>query len=202
MVKRERRPGGGRKRDGEFAKTTNFQARIDAETSRALDEAVKAGRWRSRSELAEYLLKQGLKKPDAAVHNISLGVAVALLADRAESGTGKGWRNDPWTGMALRSAVEILLFRFAPPSEESPPTPAAIEEAAARRPPGFAKWFGTPENYGLLIADNLVLEIEQAVPPVNPNEWSMPIFLGTRPAQLSLINRDLMRPKDKQGKTK
>jgi hypothetical protein len=204
MAKRKRRPGGGRKPGGEFpGKTETFTTRLQPETRRALDEAAKTSRpQRSVSSMAEYILKQGLKKPDGAPRNNALAAAVALLAENIEDGTKKKWRDDQWTGMALRYAVEALLFHFAPTPEGTPAVPSAVEEAAAKMPPEFAERFRKPAGFAHILAYNLILEIDQATssPPIN--EWSMPIFFSTKPEVLGIIGRDLGLSQNTKGKLK
>jgi hypothetical protein len=205
MAVRKRKPGGGRKPGGEFpGKSATFTTRIQPETRRALDEAAKASRpKRSVSAVAEHLLKTGLQRPSGAPRNTALARAVALLAENIEDGTGKNWREDQWTGMALRYAVEALLYHYAPtpPPEGVPAVPSGIEQAAGKMPSAFAEQYRTPPGFGHLRAYNLILEIEQAAPG-EINEWTVPIFLNGKPGMLGLIRSGLGLADSKKGKSK
>jgi hypothetical protein len=202
MAKRKRRPGGGAKPLGEVAKTATFTTRIEPATRRALDEATQKSKLRSVSAMAGFILKQGLKKPSGEPRNHSLACAVALLAERIEQAAGKSWRQDQFTGLALRYAVEALLFHFAPTPEGVPAAPPAVEKAAEKMPPEFAERFRKPAGLGHTLAFNLIQELEQARSTATPNEWSLPIFFSEEPAQLGLISRDLGLTETKKGKSK
>jgi hypothetical protein len=179
---------------------------LQPETRLALGAAAKASKRRSVSAVAEHILKAGLEKPSGEPRNNALAAAVALLAENIEGGTKENWREDQWTGMALRYAVEALLFHFAPtpPAEGNPGIPAAIEQAAAKMPVEFAERFRKPAGFGHLLAYNLILEIEQARlqalgEPIN--EWTLPIFFSAKAEKLALIARDLRTAAD-EGKPK
>jgi len=202
MAERKRRPGGGRKPGGEFpGKSATFTTRIQPETRRALDAAAKAsGPRASVSVIAERILKAGLEKPSGAPRNTALAAAVALLAKNIETATAQSWREDQWTGMALRYAIEALLFHFVPTPEGTPAIPSAIDEAANKMPPDFAERFRKPAGLGHMLAYNLINELEQAISSSMPNEWSLPIFFSDDQRRLGLISRDLGL--DQKGKSK
>ncbi len=203
MAKRKRRPGGGRKPGGEFPKIATFTTRILPETRRALDEAARMSRpRRSVSATAEHILRQGLRKPAGEPRNLAVATAVALLAENIERDAKKNWRDDPFTGLALRYAVEALLFHFAPSPEGTPAVPPAIDEEASKMPPEFAERFRKPAGFGHMLAYNLIHEIEQATSSAPINEWSMPIFFSERPRQLALIGSGLGLADSKKGKSK
>jgi hypothetical protein len=193
MTKRKRRPGAGRPAGGEFpGKSATFTTRLQPETRRALDAAAKASGPRgSVSAVAERILKAGLEKPSGEPRNTALAAAVALLTKNTEAATGQSWREDQWTGMALRYAVEALLFHFAPTPEGTPAVPSAIDEAASKMPPEFAERFRKPAGLGHMLAYNLINELEQATSSSIPNEWSLPIFFSDDQRRLGLISRDL-----------
>src|SRR5262245_38676366 len=201
---RKRAPGAGRKPQGEFAgKSAAFSTRITPETRRALDEAVRSHRPRiSLSQHVEYLLTTAMQKPSGKPRNYALACAIALLAENIERGAETDWRADPFTGQALRYAVETLLFQYAATPEGTPAIPPAIEEAAARMPPEFAERFRTPAGFGHVKAYNLISEIDQVASPATPNEWSLPIFFSEQPVQLAVISRDLVQADRKKGKSK
>ena len=197
--KRRRRPGGGRKPHGEFpGKAATFTTRIQPETRRALDEAARLSR-RSVSATAEYVLKQGLRKPSGEPRNLALATAIELLVENIERETKESWRDDPWTGLVLRHAVEALLFHFTPePPEGTVAAPPAVDKAAAKMPPEFAQQFRTPAGFAHTLAYNLIHEIEQAASSTPANEWSLPVSFSERPAQVALIASglwDAKRPK-------
>ena len=202
MAKRKRRPGGGAKPLGEVAKSATFTTRIEPATRHALDEATRKSRHRSVSAMAGFILKQGLKKPSGEPRNHSLACAVAILAERIEQAAGESWRQDQFTGLALRYAGEALLFHFAPTPEGVPAVPPAVEKAAEKMPPEFAERFRKPAGLGHTLAFNLIQELEQARSTATLNEWSLPIFFSEEPAQLGLISRDLGLAETKKGKSK
>lgn len=143
---------------------------------------------RSVSATAEYILKQGLRKPSGEPRNSALATAIERLVENIERDTKESWRDDPWTGLAVRYAVETLLFHYAPtPPEGSVPAPPAVDEAAGKMPPEFAQRFRTPAGFAHTLAYNLILEIQQSISSGRPNEWSLPIFFSERPAQLALV---------------
>jgi hypothetical protein len=200
MAKSKRRPGGGRKPIGEFAKSKQFTTRLEPAVRRALSEAADLSD-NSVSETAAYILREGLKKPSGAPRNFSLACAVALIAEKIERETQKSWRDDQFTRQALAYAIETLLAYIAPDVKNAPPIPPAIEAAAAKRPSPFAEQFRTTDGVGFFLASNLINEIEQATPGAPITEWSLPIFFSEKPMQLALIGRDLGLTA-KKGKSK
>src|SRR5262245_22199126 len=108
---RKRTPGGGRKPQGGLSgKVETFTTRITPETRIGLERAAATSGW-SISFEAEHRLRISLQKPPGAMaqHNAALARAVGLLAERIERESKESWRHDPFTGMALRYAVEMLL---------------------------------------------------------------------------------------------
>ena len=105
--------------------------------------------------------------------------------------------------MALRYAVEALLYHYAPtpPPDGAPAIPSGIEQAAGKMPPEFAERFRKPAGFGHLLAYNLILEIEQAAPG-EINEWTVPIFLNAKPGALGLIRSGLGLGQNTKGKVK
>jgi len=200
MAKKRRRPGGGRKPHGEFpGKAATFTTRIQPETRRALNEAARLSH-RSVSATAEHILKQGLRKPSGEPRNSALANAIEVLVENIERDTNKSWRDDVWTGLAVRYAVETLLFHYAPtPPEGTVAVPPAVDEAAGKMPPEFAQRFRTPAGFAHTLAYNLILEIQQSISLGPPNEWSLPYFFSEKPAQLALIARRLGLADSKKG---
>jgi hypothetical protein len=202
LVKKRRR-GGGRK-PSLFGKTATLTTRLEPETRQALDAAAAEHRPRplTVSRMAELLLKAALlNKEPSGRHNNALAAAVERLAENIERGTNKSWRDDVFTGMALRYAIEHLLYHFAPTPDGDPLVPAAVNEAAAKMPEEFAQRFRKPAGFGHTLAFQLIHEIEQAMSPGPINEWSLPYFLSGPREQLALIARDLAVAK-KKGKPK
>jgi hypothetical protein len=219
---RKRAPGGGRKPDPETGgKTATFTTRITRETRRELDRAAQASGL-SVSNVAELRLRASFDRPVGPLRNYALGWAVATLANRVEEKTGRSWREDLFTGTALRHAVEMLLTLYAPEFVPDPEIPPAIEQAAAKMPPDFADQQRKPAGFGHSVAYNLHNEIEQARAQLAPvrstdpkeaakewsdrfNEWSMPMF-GDQPEgsqargeTLARIARDLSSTEARKG---
>jgi hypothetical protein len=151
--------------------------------------------------MAESLLKAALLNKPVERRNDALAAAIAQLAENIERDTKKNWRDDTFSGMALRYAIEHLLYHFAPTPEREPAIPAAVNEAASKMPGEFAEQFRKPPGFGRTLAFQLIYEIEQATSPGPINEWSLPIFLSGQREQLALIGRDLGVAK-KKGKAK
>jgi hypothetical protein len=177
---------------------------MEPETRRALDAAAAAHQPKplSVSRMAESLLKAALlNKPTVERRNNALAAAIEQLAENIEHETKKSWRDDTFTGMALRYAIEHLLYHFAPMPEREPAIPAAVNEAAAKMPEEFAQQFSKPPGFGRTLAFQLIHEIEQAASPGPINEWSLPYFFSGQPERLALIGRDLTVA-EKKGKAK
>jgi hypothetical protein len=205
VPKRQRRPGGGRKPIGEVRKSAALTARLEPQTRRALEEAAKKAKPKklSVSRMAERILRDGLlRRPSGLPHNLALGCAVALVAEKIERDAGRNWRDDPFTQQAVSDGVVFLLAYFLRNNETEPRAPPAVEEAAARMPPNHAKHFLTPDGFGYVVGGNLINEIEQAATNPIPNEWTLPIFFSERPAQLAIIGRELITRKKAKGKSK
>jgi hypothetical protein len=191
--KRKRAPGAGRPRKAETDKKgATFTTRISPETRRALEEAAKKHNNRSISQEAEIALRHYLKKPEGAPRNLALAQVIGLLAEGIEQQTGKSWRTDVFTSMALRYAIEIVLFQFAPGTEENPTIPDAVEKQAAKMPEEFAERCRKPAGFGYMRAHHLITEIESRPRPGKMvGEWTLPIGLNASQGMLDLIARDL-----------
>ena len=108
-LERKRAPGAGRPRKAEADKKGSaFTTRITAETRRALEGSARKHR-RSLSQEAEAGLRDYLKKPAGAARNRAIGAIVGNLAQGIEQQTGKSWRTDVFTSMALRYATDRKL---------------------------------------------------------------------------------------------
>jgi hypothetical protein len=190
--KQKRAPGAGRPRKAETDKKgATFTTRISPETRRALEEAAKKHN-HSVSKEAEVALRHYLKKPEGAHRNLALAHVIGLLAEGIELQTGKSWRTDVFTSMALRCAIEAILFNFAPGIEESPVIPDAVEKRAAKMPEEFAERCRKPAGFGYMHAHSLITEIESRPRPGKMiDEWTLPIGINASHGMLDLIARDL-----------
>src|SRR5215831_11735233 len=130
-----RAPGAGRKPRGEFhGKTAMLTTRITPGTRAALDRAVqKSGRSLSQEverRLDASFAKERNRTPDV----LALAEAVSQVTEKVQQATAKNWREDAFTGEAIRHGIDFLIRHFAargtaviPPSVEK-----AADEAAAR----------------------------------------------------------------------
>jgi hypothetical protein len=129
---RKRREGGGRKPAGDIhGKTATFSTRISDETRRALDnEAIRSGQ--SVSQVAEQLLKLGLKAkrdrekddPMRALAFLIDQLAITVSA-HPRGGLALNWRTNPFIFESFRLAIDGLMKRLAPSGEIQAPTPPA-----------------------------------------------------------------------------
>ena len=189
---RKRAPGAGRPPRGDIAnKVETFTTRITATTRRALEEAAKQHD-RSLSQEAEIALRYYLEKPTGARHNQAIAKIVGILAESIEQKTGKNWRTDIFTSMALRYAVEAVLFHLAPGTEEKPDIPPAVEQRVAKMNEEFAVRYRRPAGLGHMTAYSFIEEIENR-PRAGQmiNEWTLPKGLSASLEMLDLLARDL-----------
>ena len=203
MIQRKKRSRRGRPPSGDFpGKSATFTTRIQPSTRRALEAAAKARSDKSISAAAERILKSVLLWQSGEPRNNALAAALVLLAENIERDTKKSWRDDPWVGFALANGVEHLVRYFAPApvSEGMPPTPPAVEQAAAKMHRDDAEHFCKFAGFGRMQAQFLIREIEQAASSGPINEWTMPIFFSERPEKLGLIGSELAE--SRKGKSK
>jgi TraY domain len=203
-TQRKRAPGAGRKPKGEFTgKSATITTRIRPDTRDALERAARAN-GRSLSQEVEFRLRAGLLLTDAQQRNQALSQAIARMVEGIEKGTGRSWLEDPFTGLALRHAIQAFAFHCAPFStDDLAEVPPMINEAAAKMLSTFAEQFRTPEGFGLTNAHLIITEIESAARPtgVPHSEWDMPIFFSAPETVLSEIGRHLGLPA-KKGREK
>lgn len=163
-VVRRRAPGGGRKPKGEISgKGAAFSTRITAETRRTLQEAADR-HGRSVSQEAEIALRSYLAKPSGEPRNRALAFIVGHLAENIEARTGKNWREDVFTGMALHSAIEAALVYLVPERQPTPEVPERLEQHVQKMPPEVAQQYLRPGSLGTLRALHLMTEMESAKP--------------------------------------
>jgi hypothetical protein len=99
---------------------------------------------------------------------------IALIAEYVEIGTGRSWLDDPFTGLALRSAMEAFVFRCTPFSDDDPiDVPPSVDELAGKMLGGFGEQLRTPAGYGSMQAQFAIHMIENATPleSVAPSEF-------------------------------
>src|SRR6267142_993839 len=108
---RKRAVGGGRKPQGDITgKSAAFATRITPEVRRWLEAEAKKGGL-SLSQAAERVfIREMHRATDAQQRNRALAHSIARLAESIEQYTGKSWLDDPFTGQALRYAMEALVF--------------------------------------------------------------------------------------------
>jgi len=191
-LKRKRAPGAGRPRKAEADKKGSaFTTRITAETRRALEASARKHR-RSLSQEAEAGLRDYLKKPAGEPRNRAIAAITGNLAEGIERETGQSWRTDVFTSMALRYAVEAVLFHFAPGTEETPAIPPAVEKQAAKMPGEFADRYRRPAGLGHMRAYSLITEIESRPRPGRMNdEGTTPIATNASQEMIDLLAKDL-----------
>jgi hypothetical protein len=130
MTKRGRTP------KGEFAgKLANFSTRIQPETRKALDAEAEATGL-SISQLAEKLLRDGLKERRAAEKDPAMRALCFLIAQLARHVVGPtdaSWRSSPFFYEAFKFAVVQLLDALDPPGTYGEPPQMTVAE-----PPGAA----------------------------------------------------------------
>jgi len=132
---RKRAPGAGRKPRGEFkGKTATLTTRITPETRVALEDAAKKSRLSLSQEVERRLVRSVAREHKRTTDVLGLAEAAAQVIEAVQETTAKRWRQDAFTGEAIRHGMDFLIRHFAahgapviPPSVEK-----AAEEAAAR----------------------------------------------------------------------
>jgi hypothetical protein len=200
---RKRAVGGGRKPKGDISgKSAAFATRITPATRRWLEAEAKKNRL-SLSQAAERVLIREMRRAsDAKRHNRALAQGIARLAESTERDTGKGWLDDPFTGQALRYAIEAYVFHFAPTADKPFAIPSMIDEASRKMLPEIAARYRTPAGFGHMVATHLITEIEVSSRPPTANEWSLPITFNASADELKQIGSDLGLTKKAKGRLK
>jgi hypothetical protein len=158
MVRR-RAPGGGRKPQGPFkGKTAMLTTRITPETRAALERAAKKSGLSLSQEverrLDDSILVERNRMPDVR----ALAEAIALVAENVQEATGKQWREDAFTGEALRHGNKFLVRHFA--ALGASVIPPRVEEAAARMPVEANERYRSSEWVGENAASKVIGLIE------------------------------------------
>jgi len=179
MAERKRRaPGGGRKPQGDKAKTATINARIGEDTRKALDrEARKRGS--SLSQEIDERLQKSLKD-NARKQLRALAYLMQRLATDLEWFTGEKWNSSAFTGQALRAGADRLLAHFALPG--SVKVPKEIEARIGDDPVlgPRRKFFRQPDALGRMLADNIIFEIEGSPRPYDQRGlWEVRHDLGS-----------------------
>src|SRR5262245_40578619 len=111
---RKRAPGAGRKPRGEFkGKTATLTTRITPETRAALERASKRNRLSLSQEVERRLARSVARERTRTPDVLALTEAAAQVADNVQEATGKHWREDAFTGEAIRHGVDFLIRHFA-----------------------------------------------------------------------------------------
>jgi len=202
---RKRAPGGGRKpKPMAEKKTDRVTIRIDAETKAALLEKLALARTKnqkvSMSSVAERQLKNAMFKPEGMPdpHNRALGVCIIHLAEGIERETGRRWRKDPFTAIAVIYALRAFLDYFAAHQEgDRLDIPERVAESAARvTSESAAEFYRRPEVVGQAKVQALISDIKYRPRPAISeddfnqmfNEWSSATWpLGTMLAEIAAL---------------
>ena len=158
----KRASGAGRKPKGPFkGKSVTITTRVTPRTRTELErEAKKKGH--SLSQEIERRLDDLLRRDlDTPAHIKALAQAVTVLARNIERATGRQWRDDAFTGEALRNGIEMLIRHFAP-ATESPAVPPQIDEAATKMQPELRAPYSNPKLFGWNESGMVISMIESA----------------------------------------
>jgi hypothetical protein len=168
VAKRKRAQGGGRKPKGEFHGMRNpLSIRIPDGLREKLDSACK-GSGRSLTQEVTKRLNDSFAiraDPDPFLR------AILYLVSQAALFTGPEWKTNPWMFQVFRVVVSLILQRFAPPGELTPPELAKQVGAKIGVPPDQLKNM-TPEGYGWAISGYILTVL--ATMPEPPPGMSYP----------------------------
>src|SRR5215472_2327559 len=155
MKARKRKAGPGRKPAGTIhSKVSNFSTRITAETRVALETEARATE-QSVSQVAEQLLRLGIKTKRARERPDALRAFCYLVAELAElicnfkEADGKpvfDWRTTPFTFEAFRLAIQKLMDAIKPsgeirsPTEDEPTLANSLISGPYDSPQARAEW--------------------------------------------------------------
>jgi hypothetical protein len=166
-MNRKRSPGAGRKPQGDYAgKSATFTTRIQPELRAALDKSAKGSK-RSLSQEVERRLQESFKLPAEIARDLgpphirALARLVSQVGQGVELMTGFKWREDRFTSEAFRSAINILLDRFAPDTEIE--VPERCDQSAIssdRHSPGLGEQLRRPDGVGAAAAFGLLSQLE------------------------------------------
>jgi predicted transcriptional regulator len=156
---KKRAPGAGRKPRGKFkGKTATLTTRITPETREGLDRAAQESGL-SLSQEVEYRLDRSLlRERNRAPDVLALAEAVAQVTEKVQEATGKHWREDAFTGVAVRHGIDFLIRHFA--ARGAPVIPPSVEEATARMLPEANERDRSPAGVGEIEAGRVITLIE------------------------------------------
>ena len=166
-TKRKRRPGGGRKPQGEFAgKRAVLSTRITQETRNRLKAAARAS-GRSLSQEIEFRLRASFataQQQDA--QNRALGYLIGQMA----AWIGPDWRTNPWLFDVLQKAIQYFLQQIRPAGAGSRPPWAEQVLTNVNRRQFFgpqSEWSMGPEALGTIVGGTVfgIMTITRDMPP-------------------------------------
>jgi len=178
-VARKRAPGGGRKPKGPYrGKSVTITTRVTPDTRVALERAG-AKKGHSLSQEIEIRLRQSLlRRANAPVHVGALLYGMSLLVDEIERDTGKRFIDDAFTGEAVRSALESLIYHFAQRPTGPFQVPADVDRMASKMQSSLQAPLRDPSMFGQTKAGLYITLIENARSPdeiagrvLRPDRW-------------------------------
>jgi hypothetical protein len=186
MKARKRKAGPGRKPAGTIrSKVSNFSTRITAETRVALETEARATE-QSVSQVAEQLLRLGIKtkrereRPDALRAFCYLVAELAELICNFKEADGKpvfDWRTTPFTFEAFRLAIQKLMDAIKPsgeirsPTEDEPTLANSLIAGPYDSPQVRAEWATMILWHNLQSVEPGRLRQEMFSPPFTPDEF-------------------------------
>jgi hypothetical protein len=153
----------GRKPQGEYAgKSAVFSTRITPKLRAALECEAERSK-RSLSQEVEWRLRQSIEQAEkleriwGEPRNRALAQIVSRLARGVEAFTGASWREDAFTFLALKSAIEVVLSQLRP----APPAtlPVRIEQMAELESP-HSEQLRSPGGVGSAVGLGLWGQVE------------------------------------------
>jgi len=209
MKARKRKAGPGRKPAGTIrSKVSNFSTRITAETRVALEAEARAIN-QSVSQVAEQLLRLGIKTKRDRERPDALRAFCYLVAELAElicncTKDGKpvfDWRTTPFTFEAFRLAIQKLMDAIKPsgeirsPAEDDPTlTDELIWAGPYDSPQARAEWATMILWHNLQSAEPERLKQEMFNPPNVPDEFG-PITVDDF-TELQRVDYSMARARD------
>ena len=133
----------------------------------------------SLSQEIEIRLRQSLlRRANAPVHVGALLYGMSLLVDEIERDTGKRFIDDAFTGEAVRSALESLIYHFAQRPTGPFQVPADVDRMASKMQSSLQAPLRDPSMFGQTKAGLYITLIENARSPdeiagrvLRPDRW-------------------------------
>jgi hypothetical protein len=180
---RKRRPGGGRKPASSSGAAKHFNTRIAPDVRRRLEQEAERNN-RTLSREIESRLRESVEFPDYVRKrfgnqlNYALAHYVAEAAKGIDLRTGKSWRNDAYSGQALRMCVDIILRHVTNDGPIDIPEPVrqsaeAFARAVPQAPPEQIEFYKSPAGAGQSVALGLIdqLQMLDTPPPNQPGVY-------------------------------